>query len=329
VEGDKPRDLSGGWHDAGDYNKYIGYVYPAIHQLLLAYELNPTLWKTLDLGIPESGNDVPDLLDEIRYELDWILKMQEADGSFLLLVGGEKVKGYWGKYKGLPASKNDAPRWSLPAAGPTTVAACSMLAHAALVYATLPQEKAYADRLIHSAERGWDWLERHPDRVGEAIQFDRKTRPLVASSGRLYGKPADVRLGAAAFLHLATGKKTYATLLEQATRKAGGDLAAAPTFLRYATSPRAEPAVAERIRRAYRRAWLPKAGEINAYRDPARTGYHWSSNKSVCSDAAHLLLLARCFPLTSEERGKCIETAAGRPTPSEELRRAEEGTPGL
>ncbi|MDW8394598.1 MAG: glycoside hydrolase family 9 protein, partial [Chitinophagales bacterium] len=81
------RNLSGGWHDAGDYNKYVNFTWGTLIDLLLAYEENPSVWRD-DYGIPESGNGIPDLLDEVKFELDWLLKMQQPDGSVLSIVGG-------------------------------------------------------------------------------------------------------------------------------------------------------------------------------------------------------------------------------------------------
>jgi hypothetical protein len=77
------RDLTGGWHDAGDYNKYVwGDTGGAILFLLRAFERDAAAFGD-DSGIPESGNGVPDVLDEVRWELEWLLKMQLADGSVL------------------------------------------------------------------------------------------------------------------------------------------------------------------------------------------------------------------------------------------------------
>ena len=77
-------DLTGGWHDAGDYNKYVwGAVAYAVRPMLLAYEHHPQMFIDGDLNIPESGNGTADILDEVKYELDWLLKMQLPDGSVL------------------------------------------------------------------------------------------------------------------------------------------------------------------------------------------------------------------------------------------------------
>ena len=61
----------------GDYGKYVGYAYPAVNDLLSAYLINPDFWSTFEVGIPESNNGTPDILDEVKYELDWLLKIDE------------------------------------------------------------------------------------------------------------------------------------------------------------------------------------------------------------------------------------------------------------
>ena len=73
------RNVSGGWHDAGDYNKYVNFAYASVIDLLMSFQLHPQAWASDQMGIPESGNGIPDLLDEIKYETDWLLKMQDKD----------------------------------------------------------------------------------------------------------------------------------------------------------------------------------------------------------------------------------------------------------
>ena len=80
------RDVSGGWYDAGDYNKYTNWTAEYVVDLLRAYRERPEIW-TDDYDIPESGNGVPDILDEVKWGLDWLVKMQDDDGSLLSIVG--------------------------------------------------------------------------------------------------------------------------------------------------------------------------------------------------------------------------------------------------
>lgn len=81
-----PLDVHGGWHDAGDYQKTLwGRGVP---QMLFAYEVNPGAWTDGQLHIPESGNGIPDLLDEVRWELDFYVRMQRPDGHFMTSTKG-------------------------------------------------------------------------------------------------------------------------------------------------------------------------------------------------------------------------------------------------
>ncbi len=70
-------DVSGGWHDAGDYGRYVSSGAKTVADMLLSYEKNPEAYSD-DMGIPESGNGISDVLDEVRYELEWMLKMQDG-----------------------------------------------------------------------------------------------------------------------------------------------------------------------------------------------------------------------------------------------------------
>ena len=69
-------DVSGGWHDAGDYGRYIVTGAKTVADLLYAYQTAPQMFSD-NIGIAESGNGVPDVLDEARYEIEWMLKMQD------------------------------------------------------------------------------------------------------------------------------------------------------------------------------------------------------------------------------------------------------------
>src|SRR4029077_16206384 len=80
------KDLRGGWYDAGDLNKYTSWAAPYNIGLLRAYEEHPEAFSD-DYGIPESGNGIPDILDEVRWGVDWLVRMQNAGGSFFCVSG--------------------------------------------------------------------------------------------------------------------------------------------------------------------------------------------------------------------------------------------------
>jgi hypothetical protein len=155
-------DLRGGWHDAGDYQKTLwGRGVP---ELLFAYEVNPGAWPDGQLAIPESGNGVPDLLDEVAWELDFYVRMQRPDGHFMSSVKGR------GDTSVSPPSTSDQGRVYFDATSPSgdgwsgggvtltlaTANATLALAHAAIVYA--PVDGDAADRYEAAARAGWAWL---------------------------------------------------------------------------------------------------------------------------------------------------------------------------
>ena len=80
------KDVSGGWYDAGDYNKYTNWTANYVVDFMLAYLENPQVWGD-DYNLPESGNGIPDLLDEAKWGIDHLLRMQQTDGSVLSIVG--------------------------------------------------------------------------------------------------------------------------------------------------------------------------------------------------------------------------------------------------
>ena len=175
-------DLHGGWHDAGDYQKTLwGRGVP---ELLFAYEMNPGAWSDGSLGLPESTNGIPDLLDEIAWELDFYVRMQRPDGHFMTSVKGN------GSTVASPPSANDETRvyfdstapsgggWSGggTTVGESTANAVLSLAHAAIVYASADPTRAAAYRA--AALSGWGWLAtRTPASDGE-----RRLRAAAASA---------------------------------------------------------------------------------------------------------------------------------------------------
>jgi len=148
------RDLWGGWYDAGALNKYTTWTAGYVQTLLRAYAENPTVW-TDDYDIPESGNGIPDVLDEARWGLDYLGRLQQDDGSMLSIVGEPGASP--------PSSATDPCRYG-PATTSATFASAATFATAARVL-RLPGNAALtavaADALAR-AERAWDWAVANP-----------------------------------------------------------------------------------------------------------------------------------------------------------------------
>jgi hypothetical protein len=172
-------DLSGGWHDAGDYNKYVWYsVSNAILYLLHAFESDPTAFPDGGLHIPESGNGISDLLDEVKWELDFLLKMQIPDGSVLSQLHAE------GQDSGrAPPSADTTPRYYHDPTLDSGAVFAGSCALASRVFAAAGQAP-YAATLKTAALRTWSWLERQgngPEKVWAAAEIFRLD-PGVASA---------------------------------------------------------------------------------------------------------------------------------------------------
>lgn len=148
------KDLSGGWFDAGDYNKYVTFASGALNDLLSAYEENPQAFSDA-WNIPESGNEIPDLLDEIKWELDFLLKMNQPDGSTILKMGSRN----YSENTASPPSANTDTRYYRPTCASASIAAAGMFAHAAKVFQNINGFESYASLLLERAITSYAYVQ--------------------------------------------------------------------------------------------------------------------------------------------------------------------------
>ena len=83
VFDDRSRKIAmpGGWYDAGDYGLYMVTGSIAACEMMMSYEQCSEYWNKTEWNIPESSNGVPDILDEVKYELKWMYKMKDDDNG--------------------------------------------------------------------------------------------------------------------------------------------------------------------------------------------------------------------------------------------------------
>jgi endoglucanase len=127
----------------------VTFASQAVHQLLSAYQETPGVF-TDDFNIPESGNGIPDILDEIKWETDWLRKMQFPDGSSALKVG-EIVYA-----AAAPPSSDRNARYYVPSCTSSTIAAAGMFAHAAYVFGRIPALASESATLQERAIAAWN-----------------------------------------------------------------------------------------------------------------------------------------------------------------------------
>lgn len=187
-------DLTGGWHDAGDDNKY-SWMYGMLFPLGMAYELFPQKFPDNHLNIAESGNGRSDLLDEIIYEIKWFLKMQVQDGPEAGLV-----------YEKIAQEGHDSPKdpWQhirkirQPMGDRTAEFAASMAMMAYVLRNEKDKDsKALVKQCRKAAEKAWKAYIKHT-KDGTISYPDKK--PVEYDYNKLH---------AAAELYRLTGKKKY------------------------------------------------------------------------------------------------------------------------
>ncbi len=154
------RDNLGGWHDAGDYGRYTVNSGISTGSLLWAWEMFGARLKDRRLNIPESGKGTPDILSEARWNIEWMLKMQDEDG-------GAWHKQTSTKFADFIAPEADKLTSEVIGTGAapfkSTCATADLGAVAAIaarVYA--PFDKKFADKNLAAARKAWEWAAANP-----------------------------------------------------------------------------------------------------------------------------------------------------------------------
>jgi endoglucanase len=145
-----------GWHDAGNFDMYVPSTAPTAQSLLIAYESHPELFKE-DSNIPESHNKIPDILDEARWGLTWILSMQEPDS------GAFRARVAVFDHSDPDPVKERKPQWVAGVGTASTAKATAVLAQAARVFKKF--DPAFAATCEKAARAGFAFLEKHPERI--------------------------------------------------------------------------------------------------------------------------------------------------------------------
>src|SRR5690606_16003168 len=191
-----------GWYDAGDYNKYIVNSGISTYTLLAAYEHFPEHYQAQHLNIPESDNAVPDLLDEIHWNLEWMLAMQDPkDGGVYHKLTTKHFSGV------VMPHQTTSPRYVVQKSTGAALNFAAVMATASRIYTDYESHyPGLSARMLEAAEGAWAWAQANPD-----IRYE---QPADIHTGA-YGDSnfADEFVWAAAELYITTGDDRYYTAM--------------------------------------------------------------------------------------------------------------------
>ena len=287
------RNSPGGWHDAGDYNKYVVNAGVTVGCMFRAWEdFRPALQK-VPLDLPERGGRLPEFLAEIKWELDWLFTMQVPDGSVYHKVSTTDFGGF------IMPEQETAKRYFTPWSSSATADFVAMLAAGARHFREF--DAVYADRCLAAARQSYAFLIAQPkNQPADLTGF---------STGPYQNHDADDRLWAAAEMWAATGETNFLHDFETRARgwNQGFEVAwdwgnvrnlGLLTYLSSAREGR-DAALVESLRKSL----LTTADEIvktraaHGYARPLGERYSWGGNGTV---ARQTLVLHGAFRLTQK-----------------------------
>ncbi|MFF7172987.1 glycoside hydrolase family 9 protein [Streptomyces pseudovenezuelae] len=204
-ECDYTQDVRGGWYDAGDQGKYVVNGGISTWLVVNSFERAKRAGTDTALGdstlrVPERGNGVPDVLDEARWELEFLMRMQVPTGRPYAGMAFHKIHD--AAWTGIP-TRPDQDAQPRELHRPSTAATLNLAAAAAQCARVFrPYDSAFADRCLAAARRAWTAAQANPSMY--APDSD-------GTGGGAYGdgQVTDEFYWAAAELYATTGESTY------------------------------------------------------------------------------------------------------------------------
>ncbi len=234
YEAGQPLPCMGGWHDAGDYGKYTTTTTIAVAHMLVAYELWSEKFSDGQFRIPESGNGVPDILDESRIGLEWLLTMQRPDGAVYHKLAGSR----WPSF--VSPDDEHQTRFIYGISTADTGKFAATMAIAARVWKNI--DLPFANRVSLAALKAWRFLANN-EYIWDHLDLD-------DDGSGAYGKTDDLAERIWAGLELSTITDTGHPIKEWTTQLDSYQLAdigwedpAALGFFNYTRSPYALPEI--------------------------------------------------------------------------------------
>ena len=294
----------GGWHDAGDYGRYIVNSSITCGTLLWAWELYSPMLSNLALHIPESGGKLPDYLAEVRWNLEWMLSLQDTDGGVwhkqtsehfcgMIMPEEDRLTSYVIGTAGAPYKSTCA-----------TAGLSAVMAIAARCYSTYDAD--FSSRCLTAAKHGWAWAVAHP-----GVAF--VNPPGITTGAYADAHCSDEILWASAELWRTTGDRQYEQAFLEGSKSLPPErVIAAPSWANvapfaywtYVLADR-KPSAALRMRilaqtETAGQALLKQRRSSGYGNTLSETDYGWGSN-SVAANQSLLLILAQHLQADGEK----------------------------
>lgn len=193
----------GGWYDAGDYNKYVVNSGITCYSLMSAYDFSKQSFNSLNLNIPESNDYIPDILNEVYYNLKWMMSMQDPhDGGVYHKLTTANFAG-----EHMPHKVKNRKRYVVQK---TTAATLNFAAVMAMSHRVLKKDyPKFADQCLLAAEKAWAWAGRYPVTFYEQEELNKKYDPDINTGAYDNKKIKDEFAWAASELFLSTKNNEY------------------------------------------------------------------------------------------------------------------------
>lgn len=193
-----------GWYDAGDYNKYIVNSGFTVGTMLMAYQINKENLDKMNLNIPESGNNIPDFLDEIMYNLKWMLTMQDpADGGVYHKLTTPNFEGF------IMPKDCKQQRYVVQKSTQAALDFAATMALAARIYNAYSEYGEFCKEATAAAERAYAWAVKNPGVMYDQPGNNEKYDPDVATGMYDDKNAEDEFFWAATELYLTTKQTAY------------------------------------------------------------------------------------------------------------------------
>ncbi|HNQ36982.1 MAG TPA: glycoside hydrolase family 9 protein [Prolixibacteraceae bacterium] len=288
------RDGTGGWHDAGDYGKYVVNAGVTVGILFMAWDYFRPQLEQISLGLPETAPGYPDYLKEMKWETDWLLKMQYPDGSGR--VSHKLTRVQFAPF--IMADQDTAKRYFTEWSSAATADFVAMMARAARVFQ--PYDAAYATRCLDAARVSYAFLKNNPE--------DKRFEQGDFKTGGYQTKDPDDRLWAAAEMWETTGEAEFLADFEK--RAADAEFVIEENWdwgnqgnqgmFTYLLSKREgkNPAVQESLMKnclAVADELVAKA-QADVYRRPLGGRYYWGCNGTIARQTVNLFVANQLQP---------------------------------